>query len=101
MGAVEIVGEGQVFGKEIVGVYEHSGGTEGAAGSAGAVIENNHGLRRIGVGAAQVDVWLIDFEDLAVDAGRDGNDRAFGRCHVDGALDGIELAGAGGGDVKG
>ena len=102
MGAVEVVLEGDVFGEEVVGGDVDGGGVQRAAVLAGAAVVDDDGFAGVGIGAADGDVGLVDGEHFAIDAGRNGENRAagFGR-HVERALNGVVVAGAVGGDVEG
>ena len=70
--AIEVVLEGDVFGKEIVGGNVDGGGVKSAAVLAGAAIVDDDGLACIWIGAAHGDVGLVDGNHFAIDAGRDG-----------------------------
>lgn len=100
VGGVVVVLEGHILREEVVGQYIHGGRVVGATGSAGAFISYDDGLACVFVGTAKRDVGLGDGEHFVINTGSDEDDGTVGRRDVDGALDGIVVACAIGGDVE-
>ena len=105
----KIVDDAQVIDDDVRRLYEDRAAGERAA-IGRAVVENDNGLRRIGIFAVQPDVWLADTDDFAVCAGLDGDLSAGDRQGVDCLLDGFAgsdneiapIAGGGyGGEIEG
>ncbi len=86
VGAVEVVLEGDVLGVEVV-AEDVNGGVAGfgAAGALAGVIDDD-GFGGVGVGADEGYVGLLDDDLLAVGAGGEGDDAAFGGELVDRGL---------------
>ena len=101
MCAVEIILEGNVLRKKIVGRHIRGGGVKRAAIRSRAAIIHYHCFGSIAVCAAQADVGLVDGEHFAVGSGCHQHQGSVFRRRIKRALDGVKVARSIGRNIQG